>query len=51
MERDKLIPGNILFSDQASLYTTDGNNTTIVHDFTANGHGDIFGFVQTSKFE
>ena len=51
MEKDQLIPGNILFSDYSSLYTTDGNNTTIVHDFTANGHGDIFGFLQTSKFE
>ena len=51
MERDKLIPGNILFSDHSSLYTTDGNNITVVHDFNANGHGTIFGFVQTSKNE
>ena len=51
MEKDQLIPGNILFSDDSSLYTTDGNNITVVHDFNANGHGTIFGFVQTSKFE
>ena len=51
MERDQLIPGNILFSDHSSLYTSDGNNITVVHDFNANGHGTIFGFVQTSKFE
>ena len=25
--------------------------TTVVHYFTANGHGTIFGFVQTPKFE
>ena len=49
MEKDKLIPGNILFSDASSLYTTDGNNITVVHDFSANSHGTIFGFVQTSK--
>ena len=51
MEKDKLIPGNILFSDDSSLYTTDGNNITVVHDFSANGHGEIFRFVQTSQFE
>ena len=51
MEKDQLIPGNILFSDHSSLYTTDGNNITVVHDFSANGHGTILGFAQTSKFE
>ena len=51
MEKDQLIPGNILFSDHSSLYTTDGNNITVVHDFSANGYGLLFGFVQTLKFE
>ena len=51
MEKDKLIPGNILFSDYFSQYTTDGNNITVVHGFSPNDHGSIYGFVQTSKFE
>ena len=51
MEKDELIPGNILFTDDSSQYTTDGNNVTVVHDFSANGHDEIFGFVQTSQFE
>mgnify|MGYP001795027242 CR=1 FL=1 len=49
MEKDKLIPGNILFSDHSSLSTTDGNNITVVHDFSPNG--SLNKFVQTEKFE
>ena len=49
MEKDQLIPGNILFSDHSSLYTTDGNNITVVHDFSADG--SLYEFVQTAKFE
>ena len=48
MEKDKLIPGNILFSDHSSLSTTDGNNITVVHDFSANG--SLHKFVQPVTF-
>ena len=51
MERDRLIPGNILFSDYHTLQTTDWINATIVHDFMTIDSTSITYFVQTSVYE
>ena len=51
MERDRLIPGNILFSDYRTLQTTDWIKATVVHDFRTIDGASISGFVQTSAFE
>ena len=51
MERDQLIPGNILFSDSRTLQTTDWINATIVLDLMTIDGASISGFVQTSAFE
>ena len=51
MERDRLIPGNILFSNNQTLQTTDWINVTVVHDFMTIDSGSISGFVQTSAYE
>ena len=51
MERDRLIPGNILFSDHRTLQTTDWNNATVVHDFMTTDGISIAYFVQTSVYE
>ena len=54
MEADKLIPGNILFSDDFNLKTTDGSRVTTVANFDETQHahvgeGYIDGFTQISS--
>ena len=51
MERDRLIPGNILFSDYRTLRTTDWIEATVVHVFIGYDFASITGFVQTSAYE
>ena len=51
MEKDRLIPGNILFSDYRTLQTTDYIKATIVHNFKAIDSISITYFVQTSAYE
>ena len=51
MEKDRLIPGNILFSDYYTLRTTDRINATVVHDFMAIDNISITYFAQTSAYE
>ena len=51
MESDRLIPGQILYSDIDKLHTTNGNNITDVFDmWEVNGTG-IWGFTQTSEYD
>ena len=50
MEKDLLLPGNILFSDYYTLQTTDQINATVVHDFLTIDGTSITGFAQTSAY-
>lgn len=51
MEKDLLLPGNILFSDYYTLQTTDQIKATVVHDFMTTDGTSITGFAQTSAHE
>ena len=54
MEADKVIPGNVMFSDDFNLKTTDGSKVTTVANFDETQHahvgtGHIDGFTQISS--
>ena len=51
MESDRLIPDNILYSDNRALHTTNGSNITDVFNFWAVDRTGIWGFTQTSEYD
>ena len=53
MEIDRLIPGQILYSDMHTsvLRTTNGSYTTDVFDFQAIDRINIWDFTQASEYE
>ena len=51
MEGDRLIPGQILYSDTAALRTTNRYNITDVYDFKEVDGTGIWGFTQTSEYD
>ena len=51
MERDRLIPGNILFRDNQTLQTTNRINVTVVLDLMTIDGASISDFAQQSAYE